>query len=208
MSEVHTVLLVDDHPGIRRALRDYLNRTNALRVVGDIARGADLPWALQTYHPDLIVLDLELERGYTPANAVAHIHTLAPEAKVVIYSAHSDFQIVTHMLDLGVNGYILKTDEMSAVVRSIEETAAGERCFSPGLAPILADGNWRANSLNLAERGVLQMLSDGMSTRQIALEMHIAERTAREYAGKAMRKLRARSWPHAVALAMRKKVIR
>ena len=207
MRDTHRVLLVDDHPGIRRALRDCLNRTGALQVVGDIARGADLPWALETYRPDLVVLDLELERGHTPANAVDQISVLAPEVKVVIYSAHSDFQIVTHMLDLGVDGYFLKTDTMSAVVRSIQEIAAGERRFSPGLAPILADVNWRANSLNLAERGVLQMLANGMSTRQIALEMHIAERTAREYLGKATRKLRARSWPHAVALAMRKKAI-
>ena len=207
MSEVHTVLLVDDHPGIRRALRDYLNRTNALRVVGDIARGADLPWALQTYRPDLIVLDLELERGYTPANAVAHIRTLAPEAKVVIYSAHSDFQIVTHMLDLGVNGYVLKTDGMPAVVHALEDIAAGERRLSPGLTPILAQGNWLGKSLNLAERGVLQMLADGMSTKRIALEMHIAERTARDYVSKAIQRLRAQSWMHAIALAMRKKAI-
>ena len=207
MREVHKVLLVDDHPGIRRALRDCLNRTDTLQVVGDIARGADLPWALKTYRPDLVILDLELERGHVPMDAVTQIRGRAPKARIAIYSAHSDFQIVTHMLDLGVDGYILKTDSISSVARSIQEIAAGERRFSPGLAPVLADVNWRANSLNLSERGVLQMLANGMSTKQIAIEMHIAERTAREYLGKATRKLRARSWPHAVALAMRKKVI-
>ena len=51
------------------------------------------------------------------------------------------------------------------------------------------------------------MLANGMSNKRIALEMHIAERTARDYVGKAMQKLRARSWAHAIALAMRKKVI-
>ena len=207
MTKVHKVLLVDDHPAIRRVLKDYLDRTDTLQVVGEIGRGTDLPRALETYRPNLVILDLELERGHVPANAVAEIHKLTPEARIVIYSAHSDFQVVTYMLDLGVEGYILKTDEMPAVIRLIQEIAAGERCFSPGLAPILSDGNWPGKSLNLAERGVLQMLADGMSTKRIALEMHIAERTAREYAGKAMKKLRARSWPHAVALAMRKKVI-
>ena len=67
------------------------------------------------------------------------------------------------------------------------------RRFSPGLTPILAEGNWSSKSLNLAERGVLQMLADGMSTKRIALEMHIAERTARDYVGKAIQKLRAKS---------------
>jgi two-component system response regulator DesR len=111
------------------------------------------------------------------------------------------------MLDLGVDGYILKTDEMSALVRAIQEVAAGERCFSPALTPILAEGNWPDRSLNLVERGVLQMVADGMSTKRIALDMHLAERTVRDYVSKAMKKLQARSWPHAVALALRKKVI-
>jgi DNA-binding NarL/FixJ family response regulator len=207
MRRTHNVLLVDDHPGIRQALKSCLERAGTLQVVGDIGRGADLPWALQTYHPDLVVLDLELEHGHVPANAIAQIRELAPVAKIVIYSAYSDFQVVTYMLDLGVEGYVLKTDGMPAVVRAIEDIAAGEQRFSPGLTPILVEGNWPGKSLNLAERGVLQMLADGMSTKRIALEMHIAERTARDYVGKAIHKLRAGSWAHAIALAMRRKVI-
>jgi len=54
---------------------------------------------------------------------------------------------------------------------------------------------------------VLQILAEGMSTKRIALEVHVAERAARDYVGKAADKLRARSWAHVVALAMRKKVI-
>ena len=207
MKQTHKVLIVDDHPSIRQALKAQLERVDAFRVVGDIGRGADLPWALQTFRPDLVVLDLELERGHVPANAIAQIRELSPEVKIFIYSGHSDFQIVTYMLDLGVDGYILKTDSLSSVVSSIQEIAAGERRFSPGLTPILAEGNWSSKSLNLAERGVLQMLADGMSTKRIALEMHIAERTARDYIGKAIQKLRAKSRAHAIALAMRKKVI-
>jgi DNA-binding NarL/FixJ family response regulator len=187
--QTYKVLVVDDHPSIRQALKTRLERIDAFQVVGDIGRGADLPWALKTYRPDLVVLDLELEHGHVPAKSVAQIDELAPAAKIVIYSGHSDFQIVTYMLDLG------------------KEIAAGERRFSPGLTPILAEGNWSSKSLNLAERGVLQMLADGMSTKRIALEMHIAERTARDYIGKALQKLRAKSWMHAIALAMRKKVI-
>lgn len=208
MNKSHRVLLLDDHPGIRRVLKDYLDRTDTLQVVGDISRGVDLPWALDTYHPDLVILDLELEQRFMMSEAVAQIRESVPEARIVIYSAHSDFQLVTQMLDLGVEGYLLKTDEMSAVVCAIRTIVAGRRVFSPGLTPILADGNWRTNSLDLTERNVLQMLADGLTPRRIGLEMHIAERTAREYAGKAMRKLRARSWSHAIALAMRKKVIR
>lgn len=87
------VLVIDDHPGIRQALKEHLERVGTYRVVGDVRRGADLPWTLQTYRPDLLVLDLELEHGYVPAEAVAQIRKLAPEARIVVYSAHSDFQV-------------------------------------------------------------------------------------------------------------------
>ena len=202
------MLLADDHPGIRHVLRDYLDRLDTLQVVGEIGRSTDLRRALDTCHPDLVILDLELGQGLGAEDAVAQIRDLAPEARIVIYSAHSDFQIVTLMLGLGVDGYILKTDEMSAVARSIQEIAAGERRFSPDLTPILAQDNWPSRSLSSRERDVLQMLSDGLSTKQVSLEMHIAERTVRQDVGKAMSKLGASSWPHAIALGLRKRLIR
>jgi len=208
MTKHHRVVLLDDHPGIRRVLRHFLDRTGTLQVVCDVSRITDLAWALESHHPDVVILDLELEQGLVASDTVAQIRELAPQARIVIYTAHSDFQIVTYMLDLGVEGYILKTDEMPSVARAIQEVAAGERRFSPGLTPILADGTWPRRSLNLAERGVLQMLSNGMCVRQVSLEMHIAERTVRRHVEKAVGKLGASSWPHAVALAMRKKAIR
>lgn len=85
-------------------------------------------------------------------------------------------------------------------IRTACERAANRPSFD-------GDANWPGKSLNLAERGVLQMLADGMSTKRMALEMHVAERTARDYMSKAVKKLRATSWAHAVALAMRKKVV-
>jgi DNA-binding NarL/FixJ family response regulator len=102
MKHPYKVLVVDDHPGIRQALKPHLGRVGTCRVVGDVGRSADLPWALQAYRPDLVVLDLELERGHVLAGAVAQIRKPAAEARVIVYSARSDFQIVTAMLDLGV----------------------------------------------------------------------------------------------------------
>jgi len=201
------VLLADDHPGIRHVLKDYLDRLDTLQVVGEIGRSTDLRRALDTCHPDLVVLDIELGQHLAAADAVTQIRDLAPEARIVVYSAHSDFQVVTLMLGLGVEGYLLKTDEMSTVTRSIQDIAAGGRRFSPDLTPILAQGNWPSRSLSSRERRVLQMLSDGMCVKQVGLEMHIAERTVRRHVEKAMGKLDASSWPHAIALAMRKKAI-
>jgi len=201
------VLIVDDHPGIRHAIKACLARDERFRLAGEIGRGADLPRALQRCRPDLVVLDLELERGHNPADGVAQIRELAPEARIVVYTGHGDFETVTGMLNLGVDGYILKTDNMSEVVQAIRLIDAGEMRFSGSLSPILAAGDWKSNALNLVERSVLQMLADGMSTRRIAAYLHRAPRTVRQYVADAMTKLQARSWCHALAIAMRKLLV-
>lgn len=201
------VLIVDDHPGIRQALKLWIEQSTHLRVMGDISSGAELLIALKRQHPDMVVLDLELEPGYTPSHGIAAVRQYAPACKIVIYSAHSDLQIVTNMLDLGVDGYILKVDDMPTAVRSLEEIAVGHRRFSPSLATTLAEGNWDSKSLNLCERAVLQLVADGKSIKWISIEMGIAERTAREYLTKSVRKLGAQSWEHAIAIALRKKII-
>ena len=169
MTEAETrILLVDDHPGIRTALRGRLGNMPGFHVVGDIGKGSDLPLAMSRWQPDLVVLDLEMERGYDPAKAVEHIREVAPDTKIVVYSAHEDYQVVTTMLDLSVDGYILKTEEMASVVLSLQEIVAGERRYSPGLVTVLADANWDTKSLSPMERSVLQMLADGKSVHYIA----------------------------------------
>ena len=208
MTETETrILLADDHPGIRTALRARLDNVPGFRVIGDVGKGSDLPPAMERWEPDLVILDLEMERGYDPVETVEHIRKVARDTKIVVYSAHSDYQVVTSMLDLGVDGYILKTEEMASVVLSLLEIVAGERRYSPGLVGILADANWDTKSLNPMERAVLQMLADGRSVHHIARQQQRSDRSVSRYISELMKKLNATSPAHAVAIGFRTHII-
>jgi DNA-binding NarL/FixJ family response regulator len=201
------ILLVDDHPGIRTALKVRLDSVPNFDVIGDIGKGGDVPPAMERWEPDLVILDLEMERGYDPAKAVEHIRKVAPDTKIVVYSAHEDYQVVTTMLDLCVDGYILKTEEMASVVASLQEIVAGERRYSPGLVTVLADANWDTKSLSPMERSVLQMLADGKSVHNIAHQQQRSDRSVSRYISELMKKLNATSLAHAVAIGFRKHII-
>jgi two-component system response regulator DesR len=150
-----------------------------------------------------VILDLELERGFVPEKAVSEIRSIAPDAKIVVYSGHGELPLVERMTDLKVEGYILKTEKMEIVVHAIETVLAGERWISPTIALILADKYSHA-SLTPTERSVLQMLADGQNVKQIATQMQRSERSVRDYVSSAVGKMRAKSREQAIADAVRK----
>ena len=203
MSQIHRVLLVDDHPSIRHALRDYLEHVESIEVAGEIGRGRDVPLAVRKTKPDLVILDLELERGFVPEKAVSQIRSIAPNAKIVVYSGHGELPLIEQMTDLKVEGYILKTEKMEIVVHALETVLAGERWISPTIALILAD-KYSPTSLTPTERSVLQMLANGQSVKQIAAQMERSERSVRDYISGAIAKMKVKSREHAIANAVRK----
>ena len=202
MTETYKVLLVDDHPMVCRALRDCLSRAPGFQVVGQADRGQDIPSLLHRHAPDMVVLDLEMEEGFAPENAVAQIRELAPGAKIAVYTGHSEMSLIQRMAELRVDGYILKTERMDTVTQFLGDIARGTRRYSIGAALVLADAYHR-ESLDAIERTALQMLANGNSVAQIAASMNIAERTARSYLQRAARKLGSESRTGAVAEAMR-----
>jgi DNA-binding NarL/FixJ family response regulator len=193
-------LIVDDHPGIRHALRTALTRAEGFRVAGETGRGADLPQMLQHYRPDLVVLDLELEPGHKPADSIEIIYRLLPQAKVAIYSGHQDAELIRHMLALGANGYIHKRDALADVLQALRLIAQGESYISSHLMVDLTYGPM----LEDVELEVLAMLADDEPTPRIAIRLHCSERTVRRYLSSAMVKLHATTRSGAVAAAMRK----
>jgi len=203
MSQIQRVLLVDDHPSIRHALRDYLERIESIEVAGEVGRGRDIPAALQKAKPDLVILDLELERGFAPEKAVSQIRASTPDTKIVVYSGHGELPLIERMTDLKVDGYILKTEKMEIVVHALETILAGERWISPTIALALAD-KYSSASLTQTERSVLQMLANGQSVKQIAAQMERSERLVRDYISNAVGKMKAKSRDQAVADAVRK----
>ena len=206
--QMNKILVVDDHPGIRRALKDYLERIDALQVVGDIGRGADLPWALQTYRPDLIILDLELERGHIPANAVAQIRELTPEAKIVVLTTFGRDDYVYQGVRAGALGFLLKDAPVEHLIETIRRVRAGEVFIQPEIASrmlreLISPQAMPIEPLSEREQEVLVLLAQGHSNREIADSLVLAEGTIKNHVSNILSKLQAENRTQAADIARR-----
>ena len=194
-----TVLIADDHPAIRSALKKLL-RQRDIKVI-ETGRGADVVSMAERSRPDLVVLDLEMEPGWSAGETVKQLKALG--LHVAVFTGHSEYKYVQSMLDLHVDGYLLKDDSMEIILIELIEILGGERRYSSKLTKIVfEDGDkWTAALL------VLQVAADDLTVREIARDMHVSERTVRGYLSAAREVIDAETRCGAVAKALRKGLI-
>ncbi|WP_394260712.1 two-component system response regulator NarL [Moraxella boevrei] len=178
------LLLVDDHPMIRRGLKDLLNLETDVTVCGEANHGLEALDFLAKNVVDLIVLDhnMPILNGI---ETLKKLRELQIDAKVLLFTVSDNTKDVQDALELGVDGYLLKDMEPEQIIHDIRRILRGELVISPALAPILAQAMRKPtkNELNydLTERElqVLHMISDGMSNKMIGNKLGIAESTVK-----------------------------
>jgi len=207
-SLAHTrIIIVDDHPMVRRGVRDYLNHAPDIKVVADLEEATDLEVALQEHRPDLLLLDLIMDPGFDPLKTVKWLQRAYPDLKIVILSAHDEARWLKLMMDAGVPGYIHKTENPPVLLEGIRKVMDGGQWYSHRLLQAFADEYGGASALNPHEQLVLQKIADGKGTKDVAGEMSLSERTIRGYVSSAMQKLGVHSRAGAVAEALRRGLI-
>ena len=178
------LLLVDDHPMIRRGLSDLLSLENDVKVVGEANNGQEAINYLQNNNVDLIVLDnnMPIMNGI---ETLKRIRELDIEGKVLLFTVSDNSKDVQEALEFGVDGYLLKDMEPEDIIKDIRKILRDELVISPSLAPILAqamrkpaknDSNY---DLTDRELQVLQMIAEGLSNKMIGNKLGIAESTVK-----------------------------
>ncbi|WP_227498083.1 two-component system response regulator NarL [Moraxella macacae] len=178
------LLLVDDHPMIRRGLKDLLNLEADITVCGEVNHGEEALYFLSKYDVDLIVLDHNMP-VLNGIETLKKLRELQIDTKVLLFTVSDNIKDVHDALELGVDGYLLKDMEPEQIIYDIRRILRNELVISPALAPILAQAVRKPakNELNfdLTERElqVLYMISDGMSNKMIGNKLGIAESTVK-----------------------------
>lgn len=205
------ILLVDDHAMIRQGLCSLLEKQPDIEVVGGVEDGRQAVDTARQLAPDLVIMDISMPN----LNGIDATRKIAEEisgVKIIALSIHSSRRFVAEMLKAGASGYILKDCLFDELMEAIKTVLRGEIYLSPKITGIVIDDyvqrlskQYQPDGLTLSdrEREVLQLLAEGKSTKQIALQIHVSAKTIESNRRNIMDKLKINSVAELTKYAVR-----
>jgi DNA-binding NarL/FixJ family response regulator len=204
------ILLVDDHKIMRDGLRSLLEKESDFEIVAEAADGKEAVRMAREVEPDVVIMDVAMP-DMNGIDATTRIRACLPDAKIVALTMHSDKNYLTGMLRAGTAGYLLKDCAAEELVKAVREVVSGKAYISPEIAPmILEDYSGRAQAskkdsdLTDKETEVLQLLAEGLGTREIADRLKVSSKTVERSRTVIMEKLKLFSVAELTKYAIRK----
>lgn len=183
-TEPARLLLVDDHPMLRRGLANLLSLEKDVQVVAEASHGLEALEVLNDQEIDLVILDHNMP-VLNGIETLKKIRELGINTKVLLFTVSDNSKDVQDALQLNADGYLLKDMEPEQIITDIRKILRGELVISPSLAPILAQAmrkpvqNNSGYELTDREVQVAQMIAKGMSNKMIGNRLGIAESTVK-----------------------------
>ena len=190
-----TLMIVDDHPLMRRGVRQLLALDPRLEVIAEASNGTEALAEARHQEPDIILLDLNMKgmSGLDTLKALRHEGISSRILVLTVSDARSD---IFAMVDAGADGYLLKDSEPEVLLGHILQASRGEKVFSEGVTRYMANRQHSADPLRQLterERDVLQEVARGLSNKEVAAILHISEETVKVHIRNLLRKLDVRS---------------
>jgi DNA-binding NarL/FixJ family response regulator len=191
------ILLADDHRIVREGLRALIEKQPNMEVVAEAENGRTAVELVQKLHPDVIIMDVAMP-DLNGIEATRQIIAKALSVKIIALSMHSDRRFVVEMLRAGASGYLLKDCAFEELVHAIRAVVVNRIFLSPKINDIVIKDYLRLfpktefsvfSILTPRQRQVLQLLSEGKTTRQIASHLQVSVKTVETYRQQIMDKL-------------------
>ncbi|MGS2722483.1 two-component system response regulator NarL [Porticoccus sp. GXU_MW_L64] len=194
------ILIIDDHPTLRRGLIQLLELEDDLNTVGEAGSGKQGVELARKLDPDLILVDLNMPEmdGF---ETIASLRDAGVSSRIIVFSVSEDREDVVKALKTGADGYLLKDMEPEQLVENIRSAANGKMAISHKLTEALAmalqqrDNSDRPayDSLTKREKQVLKLIAGGLSNKMIARKLDITEGTVKVHVKRLLHKLHMRS---------------
>jgi two-component system response regulator DevR len=189
------VFLLDDHEIVRRGLRDLLDGEDDIEVCGEAGTAEEAMARIPATRPDVALLDVRLPDG-SGVEVCRDIRSAHPDVKCLMLTSYADDEALFDAITAGAAGYVLKEVRSGALLDGIRHVASGQSLLDPTVtAAVLKrlraapEEDERFADLTPQERRILALLADGMTNRQIAGEMFLAEKTVKNYVSNLLGKL-------------------
>ena len=192
-----SVFLLDDHEIVRRGLADLLEAEDDIAVVGEAATAAQAVTQVPALLPDVAVLDVRLPDGDGVSVCRELRSSITPAPACLMLTSHSDDEALFGAIMAGAAGYLLKQVAGTDLIGAVRTVAAGGSLLDPTAATAVLERmrrGWmpddpRYATLSPQERRILDHIADGRTNRQIGAEMHLAEKTVKNYVSSLLHKL-------------------
>jgi DNA-binding NarL/FixJ family response regulator len=189
-------MLCDDHELVRRGLISVLQDAGGIEVVAEAGDADAALKAVESSRPDVVIMDVRLP-GRSGIEACREIRSAYPETKVLMLTAHSDDEALFSSIMAGAAGFVLKQVRGGDLVGAVRQVARGESLLDPTvtarvLARLRGEGaqaNDGTADLTAQERKILDLVAEGMTNRQIAEKVFLAEKTVKNYVSNILLKL-------------------
>ena len=203
------IVLADDHQLLREGLRSLLKTDPGIDVVGEAANGPDAVRLAAELAPEVVVMDVNMPdlNGIEATRQIRAAGNGHGAPKVVALSAHSDERFAREMLAAGASGFVLKDAAFEQLADAVRAATAGRVYLSPATADSVARhvarGGTAGGTLSPREREVLQLLAEGLATKQVAMRLDVSVKTVETHRRNLMEKLDLHSVAELTKFAIR-----
>ena len=189
------VFLLDDHEIVRRGVKELLEAEGDLEVVGEAGTAAEALARIPPTRPDVAVLDVRLPDG-DGVQVCREIRSAHPEIQCLMLTSFADDEALFQAIMAGASGYVLKQIKGADVVEAVRSVAAGRSLLDPSVTARVLERLRKGSEedellarLSPQERNILRLIADGLTNRQIAEQVHLAEKTVKNYVSNLLAKL-------------------
>lgn len=195
-----SIMLVDDHPLLRKGLRQLLTLSGEMEVVAEASNGKDAIKLASELDPDLILLDLNMQ-GMDGLETLRHLRDEGVTSRIVMLTVSDADEDVLSTISAGADGYLLKDMEPEDMLVQIERALSGKMVLSEAVTQVLATAIRNpttkdavgSDSLTQRELEILKLIAKGMSNKVIARELDISDGTVKVHVKHLLKKLHLRS---------------
>lgn len=216
MTDTIKLLIVEDQTLMRQGLATILGLEPGIEVVGQAGNGEEAIDRVAALHPDVVLMDVQMPI-MNGVEATAHITAANPDSRVIILTTFDYEEYVFEGVKAGAMGYLLKDTPAPELISTIKRVHAGERFIQPAVASKIlfefakagkqAEQTLEYEPLSEREIDIIGSLAQGMSNREIADDLSLAEGTVKNYVSNILSKLHAANRVQAINLARRHNII-
>jgi len=205
------ILLADDHKIMREGLKALFDNHSGMKIVGEVESAETIAVMVEKVNPDVINMGINIS-GTDSIDIVRKLVGQFPNIKIVAHSMYLEKLFISEMLKAGVCAYVYKGHDFNELLNAVDAAIHNKVYLCPNVASIVMDGylknlshNSCSSELSLTnrERDILKLLTNGGSSKQIALNLHISTKTVDTHRRQIMNKLNLYSLPELTKYAIR-----